>query len=74
MLMCRSGGAETAWWPEARGDFSDEVLFRYGAEEARVVGVRPVVSHDEDVVLGHDHRAEGVDAGYIVGGGAFLGG
>src|SRR5215210_7482547 len=70
-MLCRLGGAELAWWPEAQRDLSDEVLLRDGAEEARVVGVCPVVSHDEDVVLGHDHRSEGVDAGSFAGGGAF---
>ena len=74
LVLCGLGNAESAWWPEAQGDLSDEVLFRYWAEESGVVGVRPVVSHDEDVVLGHDHRAEGIDAGYFAGGGALLGG
>src|SRR5918998_281058 len=67
LALCGLGSAESARWPEAQGYLSDQVLFRYGTEEAGVVGVRPVVSHDEDVVLGHDHRAEGVDAGCFVG-------
>ena len=74
LVLCGLGSAESAWWPEACGDFSDEVLFREGAEKSGVVGVRPVVSHDEDVVLGHDNRAEGIDTRYFAGGGALLGG
>ena len=73
LVLYGLGSAEPAWRPEAHGDLSDQVLFRNGTEEAGVVGVHPVVSHDEDVVLGHDHRAEGLDDGCSVGG-ALLGG
>ncbi len=67
LASCGSRGADPARRPEARGDFSDQVLLWNGAEEARVVGVSAVVAHDEEVMLRHDHRTEGIDARYLAG-------
>src|SRR5215211_4278352 len=50
--------ADTVRRPEAQEGLAFYVLLRYGTEEARVAGVRPVVSHHEVVPFGYRRRGE----------------
>src|SRR3712207_9177462 len=51
--------------PEAQESLTLYLLLRHGAEEARVAGVSPVVSHHENVALRNRRRGEEAPVGEL---------